>query len=715
MNFKLLKVRLDRIKTQKHTLTPEDMLMLVTQEKADLNSGFFSRLFSVTIPQKWEFSINSSEEIGVALELVELIETVFIPHYQGHAKNYAWLEQCILFKLKHQASMNISELVSRYLSKIEKSEHLQISREILKILFEREPSNAVIKAQAIVYKRSQIYTSAIEKFEYYFEHCSYQETLYFDYLECLIMRKNVIYNQEKGEFGDLQYAVYLLCSIDDAKDRALQGNLLNRAITALLPEDVIATRPEDTNFLADMGRGLNSFSKGVGTFFGGRDSQIPYSEGIIASAPKLLKNKKIVECLNQNQKAQKELEKILSDQGLKVGVGLTASAYSLGLIWDYAHIDPSVLDALSFASKGNPENLNTLQDISANTLDSAGAVTRLTGYVAEQQVALNLQQQGHTVEFPDSANQAGYDLIVDGTPMQVKCSMDADYVLSHFDKYPDIPVIVNSELAEQLGNHPMVLVDTTLSYEAVQETTGVGLEQVSDFADVGDMLPIPLLTIGLAAYRNYGDFNSGKVDGEQYLKNVGKETAAIAGGAMTGSMLLGALAGLATGGVGVIVASGIGAYMGGVAGSTGANSMNREALCNQRDIVVKLLIEFAAWFNENLLVHRTNVLFKQLQSFETHMLNNADRIITFSTLLINQHEAYMRAYHLNQWILHKLQKGNEMEKVQAGWVAIDESSNFISVDLQPKINEINRQLEIYRELAKPDSAQPNRTHQLKPA
>ncbi|MFX4385257.1 glycine zipper family protein, partial [Acinetobacter baumannii] len=77
----------------------------------------------------------------------------------------------------------------------------------------------------------------------------------------------------------------------------------------------------------------------------------------------------------------------------------------------------------------------------------------------------------------------GYDLIVDGTPMQVKCSMDADYVLSHFDKYPDIPVIVNSELAEQLGNHPMVLVDTTLSYEAVQETTGVGLEQVSDFAD----------------------------------------------------------------------------------------------------------------------------------------------------------------------------------------------------------------------------------------
>ncbi|WP_372551691.1 hypothetical protein [Acinetobacter pittii] len=56
-----------------------------------------------------------------------------------------------------------------------------------------------------------------------------------------------------------------------------------------------------------------------------------------------------------------------------------------------------------------------------------------------------------------------------------------------------------------------------------------------------------------------------------------------------------------------------------------------------------------------------------------------------------------------------------MEKVQAGWVAIGESSNFISVDLQSKINEINRQLDIYRELAKPGSAQPNLSHQLKPA
>ncbi len=31
-------------------------------------------------------------------------------------------------------------------------------------------------------------------------------------------------------------------------------------------------------------------------------------------------------------------------------------------------------------------------------------------------VALNLVRQGHIVEFPESANQAGWDLLVDGPP-----------------------------------------------------------------------------------------------------------------------------------------------------------------------------------------------------------------------------------------------------------------------------------------------------------
>lgn len=715
MDYHLLKARLVRIRSQKSSLSPQDILMLVTNEKADLNAGFFSRLFTVSAPKMWYFTSDSSEAIGVSLELIELIEQILSPHYSYESKKYAWIEQCILFRLKHQATVNLNQIVNQHLALIENSENLQLSREISRILYERQPNALTLKHLARVYKKSNFYTDAIHQFEQYFEQYQYKEADYFDYLECLVARKNIVYQQKKGEFSDLQYALFLMCRMQNVENEARQQALFDQVIVELLPQEILKTRGESTNIFADMGRGLNQMSKGLGGLFGGRESEIPHSKGIIASAPQLLKNPQIVEQLNQHQRAQKDLEKVLSDKGLKLGAGAAASAYTLGLIWDYSHIDPAFLQALSFASKGNPENLNALQDISADALEKSGAVTRLSGYVAEQQVAMNLQQQGHVVELPTSANQVGYDLIVDGTPMQVKCSMDANYVLSHFDKYPDIPVIVNSELAEKLGDHPMVIVDSSLSYAAVQENTAVGLEELSEFAGVGDLLPIPLLTLGMAAYRNYAALDAGQIDTKKYLENVGKETAAISGGAAAGGLLLTTIAGIATGGVGVIIAGGIGAYIGGVAGSTGANALVREALCKQRDVVVKLLIEFAAWFNDHLLVYRRDQLLKQLQHFEMHFVEDAEHIVLFSTLLMYQYEAYMRAHHLNQWLVHKLKTGNEMEKVQAGWVAIEASSQFLSVELKPKIDEINRQLEIYRKIANPE-AQPNHElAQLKPA
>lgn len=715
MNANLLKLRLQRIERDIKKLTPEDILMLVTEDEPNLNSGFFSRLFTVNVPNKWEFYICSTQEISISINFASLIETVFIPYYAGYAKRYAWMEQCILFRLKHQSTVNLNQIVNKHLTLIENSENLQLSREISLILYERQPNALTLKTLARVYKKSNFHTDAIHKFEQYFEQYSCKEEDYFDYLECLVARKNIVYKQEKGEFSDLQYALFLMCRMEEFENKARQQALFDHVIVKLLPKEILKTRGESTNIFADMGRGLNQMSKGLGGLFGGRESEIPHSKGIISSAPQLLKNPQIVEYLNQHQDAQKVLKKFLSDKGLKLGAGAAASAYTLGLIWDYSHIDPAFLQALSFASRGNPENLNALQDISADALEKSGAVTRLSGYVAEQQVAMNLQQQGHVVELPTSANQVGYDLIVDGTPMQVKCSMDANYVLSHFDKYPDIPVIVNSELAAKLGDHPMVIVDPYLSYSAVQESTAVGLEELSEFAGIGDVLPIPFITLGMAAYRNYAAFDAGLIDSQKYLENVGKETAAISGGAAVGGLLLTTIAGIATGGVSVIIAGGIGAYIGGVAGSTGANTLVREALCKQRDIVVKLLIDFAAWFNDHLLVYRRDQLLKQLQNFEMHFVEDAEHIVMFSTLLMYQYEAYMRAHHLNQWLVHKLKTGNEMEEVQAGWVALEASGQFLSVELKPKVDEINRQLDIYKHIANPKVSNTNNVLQLKPA
>ncbi len=715
MDYQLLKARLERIHAQKDSLSPQDILMLVTNEKADLNAGFFSRLFSVSAPKTWYFPSKGNDLVRVSLDLIEIIEEILVPHYSYESEEYAWIEQCVLFRLKHQNTVNLNHIVNEQLSQIEYSKNLELSREICRILYERQPNARTLRTLARVYKKSAFYTDAIHHFECYFEQYNYEEVDYFDYLNCLIARKNIIYKQEKGEFSDLQYALFLMCRMDPVENKARHQKLFDKVIVQLLPTEILKTRGEDTNLLADIGRGLGSLSKELGGLFGGRESEIPYSKGIIASAPQLLKNNQIVERLNQDQEAQKKLEKVLSDKGLNSGAVTAASAYTIGLVWDYSHIDPTFIQALSFASKGNPENLNALQNISADALEKTGAATRLSGYVAEQQVAMNLQSQGHVVELPTNANQAGYDLIVDGTPIQVKCSMDANYVLSHFEKYPDIPVIVNSELADQLGDHPMVIVDSSLNYAAVQDSTAVGLEELSEFAGVGDLLPVPLITLGMAAYRNYAAFDADQIDGKKYLENVGKETAAISGGAAAGALLFTTIAGIATGGVGVIIAGGVGAYMGSVAGSTGANALVREALCKQRDVVVKLLIEFATWFNDHLLVYRRDQLLKQLENFKMHFIEDAEHIVLFSTLLIYHYEAYMRAYKLNKWLTDKLGAGNEVEKVQAGWVAIEAASQFLSVELKSKIDEINRQLAIYRQIANPNEPCSSTVPQLKPA
>lgn len=54
----------------------------------------------------------------------------------------------------------------------------------------------------------------------------------------------------------------------------------------------------------------------------------------------------------------------------------------------------------------------------------AGAMERLEGYTAERIVAAHLVAQGHIVEFADIPNQEGWDILVDGHPIQVKCVMD---------------------------------------------------------------------------------------------------------------------------------------------------------------------------------------------------------------------------------------------------------------------------------------------------
>ena len=124
------------------------------------------------------------------------------------------------------------------------------------------------------------------------------------------------------------------------------------------------------------------------------------------------------------------------------------SAVTAGEIyWHAVAIDERVLNAADFsrvAELGDPLAFAA----HARQFAEHGADYALRGYTAEQFVLDHLVSLGHHVEIPATSNMPGYDLLVDGLPVQVKCGKSVSLLREHFEKHPDIPVVANLELVE---------------------------------------------------------------------------------------------------------------------------------------------------------------------------------------------------------------------------------------------------------------------------
>ena len=77
-----------------------------------------------------------------------------------------------------------------------------------------------------------------------------------------------------------------------------------------------------------------------------------------------------------------------------------------------------------------------------------GALNKLMGHLAEPIVHQHLEEFGWQVETPDLSNQPGYDRILNGEHVvNIKTVADSSSLASHFEKYPDIPVVVPGDMA----------------------------------------------------------------------------------------------------------------------------------------------------------------------------------------------------------------------------------------------------------------------------
>ena len=171
------------------------------------------------------------------------------------------------------------------------------------------------------------------------------------------------------------------------------------------------------------------------------------------------------------------------------------TATAVDLFWHAAAIDARVIEAADFSRAIEIGGAMSFA-LESWRFASRGSELALRGYTAEQVIMHELIASGHHVTLPEVANQPGYDLLVDGAPVQVKCGQSLSILRDHFKAWPDIPVIANAELvdAARQANEPWAVHVSALEgleLEKIESLVSRSLEQAEGLAH-DDLLPFAL-------------------------------------------------------------------------------------------------------------------------------------------------------------------------------------------------------------------------------
>lgn len=221
------------------------------------------------------------------------------------------------------------------------------------------------------------------------------------------------------------------------------------------------------------------------------------------------------------------------------------------LIYDAVRLDPMVIEGIDFARSedlGDIANFARFaEDVTERTGASlTGTMSNLEGFVAERLVAQILSKQGAEISFPDTPNQAGYDILVNSEPVQVKCVKDSDLVAEHLSRYPDIHVIVNEEVSSDFEGNEMVSTLGGFRKDEVAEETQKVLDAGSGLLD----FQVPLAVTAVVGFKYVVAYANGSTDFLSATQGCAIDWAGRVAGAHAGSLAMGASLGLfgATGG-----------------------------------------------------------------------------------------------------------------------------------------------------------------------
>ena len=296
---------------------------------------------------------------------------------------------------------------------------------------------------------------------------------------------------------------------------------------------------------------------------------------------------------NSNSKEfNKQAEKI---SGAEFGTYLGAD-----LVHNYQMIDEHFYEGISNLSG---HDLDTLSNLASKIQDykydiwhglAEKGIHKLAGHVGETYVFEHFHNAGIDVQWPDASNQAGWDLIAHGHEVNVKLLENADGLAAHFDKYPDIAVVISGDssniptdafhfdhltskdqIVDALNDH-LILVDDSLSHADIMNQTSDATDLLTGSAHMVHA-HIPWITMAVSGWREANLLLDSKTDMETAAEHIVLDVAGTAGGAFLGGKagaLLGAGIGSIFPGAGTVIGGAMGGIVGAISGAFGGRKIS---------------------------------------------------------------------------------------------------------------------------------------------
>ena len=333
-------------------------------------------------------------------------------------------------------------------------------------------------------------------------------------------------------------------------------------------------------------------------------------------------------------------------------------------------IDPEVLAAIKESTTAHIQGLPSVHDyvthhfFDAPTQTADGWFERLTGYVTEQKAASALEAAGHHVTFAATSNQPVWDLLVDGSPVQVKEGITG--VKAFLLEHHGIPIYTGEQVASSVKD-PLVHGLKGLSSSQIHELTHHSVDGISDVYHAG--FHFPVVTLAFSSYREIKLLIADKTTFERAAAHVGMDVVGVGAGTLAG-VKAGAVIGAFFTPAGAAAGALVGGVIGGISGKLASTSMRhvpfRSAVADFEDCSVHA---------ENAVdaaVVQTQGDIRTLDgSFQRQYILERDTVIQESVAKIASTQSALETAFLNfadDFVAFLYEIGTKLETEQAGVV-----------------------------------------------